>query len=67
MITLRKPVVVTQIVAGAAREVTGTVVGVTYEKERHYDVLVNGEVLSNLPGERVREVTKRRDIFGVVK
>lgn len=66
MLRLRTKVVVTDIVQGVARELTGTVVGVTREAKPHYDVLVNGRVLTNIPCERVREATNRRDIFGIV-
>ena len=67
MIPLRKMVTVLDLVNGVPLTVTGQIVGVTREEHPRYDVMVNGQVIVNVPGERVREVRRGRDIFGVVK
>lgn len=66
-IPLRRTVQVTEIVDGQTRVLTGQVVGATSEQFPHYDVLVEGRIIANVPHERVREPRARSDIFGVVR
>lgn len=68
MITLRKPVYVIDVDAyGAAVTKAGHIVGISRCQPPRYDVMVDGAVVSNLGADRIREITNRRDIFGVVK
>lgn len=68
MIQLRRPAFVTDLDDfGATRTRAGHIVGVSRCQPPRYDVMVDGQVLSNVPADKVREIQNKRDIFGVVK
>lgn len=65
MLQLGKPVIVNMLVSRTMESKVGKIVGRTYAEVPRYDVMVEGQIVADVPADQVREIEPRNSVFAL--